>query len=98
MKFYFKINTIPLAGLTPLLATHLMFLRRFSTGLALLKSRKLLRIEGADGAKFLQGLTTNNIEALHNSQENGQYTAFLNAQVRTIAAEVSFQLHSNRAE
>lgn len=48
-------------------------------GLGLLRSRKLLTLDGFDAAKFLQGLMTNDIEK---ASTGGIYTAFLSAQVR----------------
>ena len=59
-------------------------LRRFLSGVAVLRSRKFVKLVGLDAAKFLQGLTTNDIQSLHLNQERGlgQYTSFLNAQGR----------------
>lgn len=55
-------------------------LKRLLHGYARLSSRKFIKIEGTDAAKFLQGLTTNDIQKLPPSQ--GQYSALLNAQGR----------------
>lgn len=48
---------------------------------AFLPDRTLIHISGRDAPKFLQGLTTNNVDI---SQENGSYTAFLNATGRVL--------------
>lgn len=63
---------------------HMTMFRRGLSGVAALKSRKLLRLDGLDAAKFLQGLTTNDIQKLHpdqNHHNTGQFSALLNAQV-----------------
>lgn len=59
-------------------------LQRFLSGVAVLRSRKFVKLDGMDAAKFLQGLTTNDIQSLHSNQIRGlgQYTSFLNAQGR----------------
>lgn len=47
-----------------------------TSGIAPLTNRTLLRISGRDAPKFLQGLTTNNVDP---GRTDGWYTAFLNA-------------------
>ena len=59
-------------------SVHLV--KRFLHGYAVLPSRKFIKLEGSDAGKFLQGLTTNDIQKLTHSQ--GQYSALLNAQGR----------------
>ncbi|KAF1991303.1 Aminomethyltransferase folate-binding domain-containing protein [Aulographum hederae CBS 113979] len=52
-----------------------------SSGLAKLTGRRLLSLSGVDAPKFLQGLTTNNVDP---HKTRGWYTAFLNAQGRVL--------------
>jgi folate-binding Fe-S cluster repair protein YgfZ len=63
-------------------------------GFGLLKSRRLLKLDGLDAAKFLQGLTTNDIEKC----TSGQFTAFLNAQVLSNKKLVLFHFCVYREE
>jgi transferase CAF17, mitochondrial len=53
--------------------------KRFLHGSSILSSRRFIKLTGLDAPKFLQGLTTNDIEKLGTS---GQYSALLNAQGR----------------
>ncbi|KAF2665213.1 Aminomethyltransferase folate-binding domain-containing protein [Microthyrium microscopicum] len=52
-----------------------------SAGIAPLPNRSLIHISGRDAPKFLQGLTTNNVDT---SRLHGWYTAFLNATGRVV--------------
>lgn len=56
--------------------------KRYLHGAAILKSRRFLKLSGLDAPKFLQGLTTNDIQKLNTSLSSGQYSALLNAQGR----------------
>lgn len=56
-----------------------MFKRFFNNGAAILSSRRFIKLTGFDAPKFLQGLTTNDIQKLN---DGGQYSALLNAQGR----------------
>lgn len=56
--------------------------RRLLHGFGHLKSRRFIKLDGIDAGKFLQGLTTNDIQKLH-STGTGQYSALLNAQVQS---------------
>jgi folate-binding protein YgfZ len=51
------------------------------SGIVSLPNRSLIRISGRDAPKFLQGLTTNNVDP---SRRDGWYTAFLNATGRIV--------------
>ncbi|RDA83061.1 hypothetical protein CP532_3859 [Ophiocordyceps camponoti-leonardi (nom. inval.)] len=54
-------------------------------GLAALASRRLLRVEGPDAAKFLQGLITANVNDLDGQpRRDAFYTGFLNATGRVL--------------
>lgn len=53
-------------------------------GVALLRSRRLIELQGQDAARFLQGLTTANIPSVNPIQPNAIYSAFLNAQGRLL--------------
>lgn len=60
-------------------------IQRFLHGAAPLSSRKFLNISGSDAGKFLQNLTTNDIQKLATgniSCGTGQFSALLNAQGR----------------
>jgi transferase CAF17, mitochondrial len=52
-----------------------------SSGITPLPHRRLVRLSGHDAPKFLQGLTTNNVDP---SRRSGWYSAFLNAQGRVL--------------
>ena len=54
-------------------------LKRFFHGAAILSARRFIKLTGLDAPKFLQGLTTNDIQKLSDA---GQYSALLNAQGR----------------
>ena len=54
-------------------------LKRFFHGAAILSTRRFIKLTGLDAPKFLQGLTTNDIQKL---SDGGQYSALLNAQGR----------------
>ncbi|EON70022.1 hypothetical protein W97_09288 [Coniosporium apollinis CBS 100218] len=51
------------------------------SGVSALPHRRLISLSGRDAAKFLQGLTTNNVSPFATT---GWYTAFLNAQGRVL--------------
>ena len=59
-----------------------MISKRLLHGAAVLSSRRFIKLTGLDAPKFLQGLTTNNIQHLHSPTSTGQYSALLNAQGR----------------
>ena len=52
-----------------------------SSGYAELTKRAIISVSGDDGPKFLQGLSTNNVDP---EREEGWYSAFLNAQGRVL--------------
>ncbi|TID18822.1 Guanine nucleotide-binding protein subunit alpha [Venturia nashicola] len=52
-----------------------------SSGYARLTNRTVISLTGSDASKFLQGLTTNNVDP---SRDTGWFSAFLNAQGRVL--------------
>lgn len=57
-------------------------LRSLKNAFSLLRDRSVLRIEGKDAFKFLQGLTTNDLALLHRRPITSIYTNILNVQGR----------------
>jgi len=51
------------------------------SGIVSLPNRSLIRVSGRDAPRFLQGLTTNNVDS---SRTDGWYTGFLNATGRVV--------------
>ena len=59
-----------------------------------LSNRRLLLVSGVDASKFLQGLTTNNVDP---SRAEGWYTAFLHAQGRVLYEGFIYPLLRNKS-
>lgn len=63
-----------------------------------LRKRGLLKVNGRDSVKFLQGLVTNDVESFHNDGERKTlYAMFLNASGRTLY-DVIFYKHENSGD
>jgi folate-binding protein YgfZ len=59
------------------------------SGYAQLTNRTIISLTGSDASKFLQGLTTNNVDP---AREHGWYSAFLNAQGRVLMDSIVYPI------
>ncbi|XP_038654428.1 putative transferase CAF17 homolog, mitochondrial [Scyliorhinus canicula] len=63
-----------------------------------LKHRQLVRLQGRDCSPFLQGLVTNDVEALVSGGRDSLYCHLLNLQGRTLFDVILYRLHKNQEE
>ncbi|QDS77338.1 hypothetical protein FKW77_005172 [Venturia effusa] len=59
------------------------------SGYARLTNRTIIAVTGSDASKFLQGLTTNNVDP---KRETGWFSAFLNAQGRVLMDSIIYPI------
>ncbi|KAE9964140.1 hypothetical protein BLS_008597 [Venturia inaequalis] len=59
------------------------------SGYARLTNRTIISLTGSDASKFLQGLTTNNVDP---ARETGWFSAFLNAQGRVLMDSIVYPI------
>ncbi|XP_078392823.1 iron-sulfur cluster assembly factor IBA57, mitochondrial [Cetorhinus maximus] len=63
-----------------------------------LSHRQLLRLQGRDAGAFLQGLVTNDVEAVVSGPRDSLYCHLLNLQGRTMFDVILYRLHKSRDE
>uniref|UniRef100_UPI00398E931B putative transferase CAF17 homolog, mitochondrial n=1 Tax=Pristiophorus japonicus TaxID=55135 RepID=UPI00398E931B len=63
-----------------------------------LTHRRLLRLRGRDAGTFLQGLVTNDVEALVSGPSEALYCHLLNLQGRTLFDVILYRLHKSQEE
>ncbi|XP_067824171.1 putative transferase CAF17 homolog, mitochondrial [Heptranchias perlo] len=63
-----------------------------------LTHRQLLRLQGRDAGAFLQGLVTNDVEALVSGPRDALYCHLLNLQGRTMFDVILYRLHKSQDE